>query len=147
MCESLVGVPLVSEEALDCFLSAFFDHSLPKAEWTHAAHVALAAYLLYSEDVAVVLPKVRQAIRTYNEAVGGSNTESSGYHETLTVFWLKVVSKKLQELNAETRFDAVRGAVTAYGEKRALHAEYYSSDIVRDSVARRQWIEPDLQPL
>ena len=25
----------------------------------------------------------------YNEAVGGKNTETSGYHETITVFWIK----------------------------------------------------------
>jgi hypothetical protein len=148
MSETLPSYFLISEEALDRFLARFFDHSLPKAEWNHAAHVAMAAYVLYDSDVATALPKVRKAIRAYIEASGGRNTENNGYHETLTVFWLKVVSAKLRELQATSRLDAVRGAVAAYGEARRLHTLYYSQDLhAADTVARQQWVEPDLRPI
>jgi hypothetical protein len=135
---------LFSGETLEKFLAAFFDRSLPKAEWTHAAHIALAAYVLYDADIETVLPRVRTAIRGYNEAVGGKNTDTSGYHETLTVFWLKVVAEKLEQLRPGSRLDAARGAVAAYGEARTLSALYYSTDIVNDALARREWVEPDL---
>jgi len=82
---------LESEEALDRFLTTFFNQSLPKAEWGHTAHVAMAASLLYGSDVETVLPRVRQALRTYIEALGGRNDDECGYHETLTVFWLKAI--------------------------------------------------------
>jgi hypothetical protein len=138
---------LDTEEKLDAFLDQFFGCALPKAEWTHAAHVTLAASLLHESDVNTVLPKVRHAIRSHNEAVGTQNNDSSGYHETLTIFWLRVVAGKLSEAQAASRLDAVRCAVAAYGEERALHKLYYSIDIVKDATARREWVEPDLQGL
>ena len=138
---------LDSEETIDLFLHAFFHHTLPKAQWTHAAHVTLAASLLHSAEFATVLPQVRNAIRSYNEAVGTLNTDTSGYHETLTVFWLRVVAQRLALLPASSRLEAVRAVVEAFGEQRALHKLYYSDDIVADTAARRVWVEPDLQPL
>jgi hypothetical protein len=148
MNEALPNDFLASEEALDHFMHSFFDHSLPKAEWNHAGHVAMAAYLLYDSDVDAALPKVRKAIRTYIEATGGRNTASNGYHETLTVFWMRVVAAKLRELQAASRLEAVRGVVAAYGEARRLHTLYYSHDLhAADAVARRQWVEPDLRQI
>jgi len=138
---------LLSEESIDRFLGAFFDHTLAKAEWTHSAHVTLAAALLYESEVASVLPRVRRAIWSYNEAVGTRNTDTSGYHETLTIFWLRVVEQKLFQLQAGSRLEGVRGVVAAYGEERALHKLYYSTDMVNDTAARREWMEPDLLTL
>ena len=148
MIDTLPNDFLASEETLDRYLGRFFDHSLPKAEWNHAGHVAMAAYVLYDSDVEAALPKLREAIRAFIEASGGKNTASSGYHETLTVFWLKVVAAKMRELQAASRLDAVRGVVAAYGEARRLHTLYYSHDLhAADTVARRQWVEPDLRPI
>ena len=138
---------LDSEETIDLFLHEFFHHTLPKAQWTHAAHVTLAASLLHSAECATVLPQVRNSIRSYNEAVGTRNTATSGYHETLTVFWLRVVSQRLDLLPASSRLEAVRAVVDAFGDERALHKAYYSDNIVANPTARRAWVEPDLQPL
>ena len=138
---------LVSEQSLDRFLEAFFSHTLPKAQWTHAAHVTLAACLLHESDVPSVLPVVRTAISSYNISVGTENSATSGYHETLTVFWLKVVAQSLRSSPAASRLHAVRSVVAAFGEQRALHRHYYSTDIVNNTAARQAWVEPDLQPL
>ena len=109
---------LDSEETIDLFLHAFFHHTLPKAQWTHAAHVTLAASLLHSAEFATVLPQVRNAIRSYNEAVGTRNTDTSGYHETLTVFWLRVVAQTAStSCTASSRLEAVRAVVDAFGER------------------------------
>jgi hypothetical protein len=138
---------LESEEALDRFLTTFFNQSLPKAEWGHTAHVAMAASLLYGSDVETVLPRVRQALRTYIEALGGRNDDECGYHETLTVFWLKAISAKLRELRPASRLEAARDAVAAFGEARKLHTRYYSQDLNSDLAARRGWVEPDLRAI
>jgi len=136
---------LASEEALERFFAAFFDFSLPRAEWSHGAHVALAAYLLYDSDVPTVLPKVRQALSTYIEACGGRNADDTGYHETLTVFWLKVISRKVREEWFDSRLEAVRSMVAVYGEARELATQYYSYDLKSDTLSRKQWVEPDLR--
>jgi hypothetical protein len=138
---------LDSEENLAAFLAAFEGHTLPKTAFTHAAHATVAACYLHTSDAATVLPKIRAAIRSFNESVGGANTETAGYHETLTVFWLRIVDRLLSEKSPASRLQAARLAVANFGEGRGLHTAYYSGDIVNNRIARRQWIEPDLQPL
>jgi hypothetical protein len=141
---------LVTPEALDLFLRGFEDRTLPKSEWTHGAHVAAAACYLFDSDfaaLAVVLPLMRTRISAYNLAVGGANTPTSGYHETLTRFWLILVADLLRRQPVESKLAAARKALAAFGEQRSLHARYYSGDLVKDSAARHSWREPDLLPL
>lgn len=138
---------LSTEAALDAFLKGFEEGTLDKREWTHGAHVAAAAFYLFDSNAEAALPVMRQRIRAFNEAVGGQNTETSGYHETLTRFWLLVVEKHLRESGPESRLEAARRAVERFGEERGLHALYYSGDVVKDTAARREWRSPDLQTL
>lgn len=138
---------LATHEAFDSFLRGFEDGTLPKSEWTHSAHVAAAASYLFGSNFETVLPLMRVRISAYNLAVGGANTPTSGYHETLTHFWLVIVADLLHRERPESRLAAARQAVAAFGEARTLHALYYSSDVVKDSAARQTWHEPDLLPL
>jgi hypothetical protein len=138
---------LASPEALESFLRGFEECTLHKSEWTHGAHVAAAGVYLYDSrdfDITPVLPLVRDRIRAFNISVGGANTATSGYHETLTRFWLLIVSKHLKSNPPISRLDAARKAVAAFGEQRALHAQYYSGDVVKDTTARKSWRSPDL---
>ena len=41
----------------------------------------------------------------------------------------------------------VRAAVAEFGEKRKLHADYYSFDVVGSDEARARWVAPDLRAL
>jgi hypothetical protein len=137
---------LATTEALDTFLRAFEACALDKSEWTNAAHVAAAASYLHGSSYETVLPLIRTRIQSFNVSVGGQNTATSGYHETLTRFWLRIVESLLHEHQPATHLEAAKLAVTTYGEQRALHTEYYSGDVVKDSTARLGWREPDLQP-
>jgi hypothetical protein len=52
--------------------------TLPRAEWTHEAHLAATIYLLTRRpdiDLDTVLPGI---IRAYNESVGGVNDDTQG---------------------------------------------------------------------
>ena len=66
------------------------DRSLPKAEWTHAGHFAAAFWVLRrpNMDAARDLPGL---IRAYNEATGVHNTDTTGYHETITLASLRAL--------------------------------------------------------
>jgi hypothetical protein len=68
--------------------SAFCDCSLPKAQWTHEAHLRVGLWhlLAYSTDEALEMMRAR--ITAYNVACGVGNTDSSGYHETITRFFV-----------------------------------------------------------
>ena len=58
--------------------------SLPRVEWTHEAHLATTAYLLLRRPKIDLDAELPDLIRRYNESVGGVNSDSEGYHETIT---------------------------------------------------------------
>jgi hypothetical protein len=137
---------LASARAFDSFAAAWETGALPKSEWTHAAHVAMAArqYALHGGDS---LDRMRIGICRFNLAVGTANTKSSGYHETLTRFWMEIVARVLTNaaLDNQDPWPAARVAVDELGHRRGLHTSYYSFDVVGCTEARRVWIAPDLE--
>ncbi len=70
-----------------------------------------------------------------------ANTDSSGYHETLTRFWLGIVAKDLE--GATDAFEGACQAVSKLGGQGDLFKLYYSFDVVGNAAARRSWIAPD----
>lgn len=131
---------LASPAAFRAFIDAWERGTLPKAEWTHAAHVAVAAcYRVRHGDAA--LARTRQGIVRYNTAVGTPNTDASGYHETLTRFWSGMIALEVEGIDEE--WQAARVAVERYGGDSRLHTQYYAADIVRSVEARRGWVPPD----
>lgn len=132
---------LASGPAFAAFIEAWELGTLPKSAWTHAAHVAVAACYRVRHGRGA-LARTREGIRRYNTAVGTPNTDSSGYHETLTRFWSGVIAAAVEGLDDE--WHAARVAVDRFGEDRQLHTLYYAGDIVRSVEARRGWVAPDL---
>jgi hypothetical protein len=133
-----------TEESLDSFLAAFENGTWPVEEWKHKHHLVMAAcyVVTYGRDEA--LNRARLNIPKYNEAQGGKNTDDSGYHETLTVFWIDVVASAIPK--DSPRAEAVRRVVEALAPKRDLWRDYYSFDVVKSREARRAYIAPDLTP-
>lgn len=67
--------------------------TLPRAEWTHTAHVLAAVDLVRRHGGPGALRRLRHAIPRYNEANGTPNTDHGGYHDTLTVFYTWAVGR------------------------------------------------------
>jgi len=138
---------LADDAALDAFIAAWRAGTLPRPEWTHAAHVGVCAWHAWGGvPLDDVFAAMKRGIIAYNEAVGTANTATSGYHETLTRFWAQVIVDHLRAAAAATRLDAVRSAVAAFGAARALHGAHYSFDVVADRRARAEWVPPDRPP-
>ena len=125
-----------------------FTATLPRTEWTHAAHFAAALWLMRYRpelDAAETIPGL---IRAYNESVGRTNDDSGGYHETITQASLRALRGVL---------DAYPPDVPVYTIVNALMAsnlanpnwllEYWSQPRLMSVEARRAWLEPDLKPL
>src|SRR5579884_2250227 len=62
--------------------------TLPRAEWTHEAHLAATTYLLLRHPEIDLDEKLPSIIRRYNESVGGVNSDTEGYHDTITRVFL-----------------------------------------------------------
>jgi hypothetical protein len=90
-------------------------------------------------DPAAALEHLRTAIRSYNESVGTANTDTDGYHETITRYYVGAV--------AAVR-DLPLADVLAHPTcSRTAALDHWSRDLLFSVDARRHWIEPDLHPL
>jgi hypothetical protein len=136
-----------NEDEIDTFVAAFESGTLPKARWTHAAHLLTGACYVHSYGESDAIDRMRRKVSAYNVAVGGQNTETGGYHETITVFWIKVLAKFLREHPVMTRAEFARLAVGEFAEQRDYFRRYYEFDVVKSTEARRVWVAPGLQRL
>ena len=134
---------LESEFQLQRFAEAWKAGKLPKAEWTHAAHVAMAAYFAVDHAAEATFAMMKAGILHHNASVGTPNTEDNGYHETLTRFWSSEIGEFVRAGRYTSRWEAVRAAVSAFGADRDRFRRFYSFDVVRDQRARREWVAPD----
>jgi len=141
---SAIPLRMKNDVDLDEFLTEFEVGSLSKREWTHAAHLGVATcYLLsYSDDETLNL--LRRRIRFLNDCHGTLNSKDSGYHETLTRFWLLVLRSFLNALPRGTpRVRAVEQVIVAFAERKNLYEIYYTFDVAKSQAARESWIPPD----
>jgi hypothetical protein len=135
---------LESEAGLHRFVEAWKAGQLPKREWTHAAHVGVAAYFAFDHAAEATFAIMKTGILHHNTSVGTANTEDHGYHETLTRFWAGEIGEFVRARRFGSRLEAVRAAVLEFGENRDRFRMFYSFDVVRDRRARREWVAPDL---
>jgi hypothetical protein len=140
--------PYHSFEEIESFIVAFEARSLPKLNWTHQAHLIVALWYNLRHKADEALDIVRDHIKRYNEAVGTLNTENSGYHETITVFYMWAVRRFIAEASPETSLvELANRLISGKCAARSFPFEYYSRDLLLSSEARMQWIEPDLKTL
>jgi hypothetical protein len=127
--------------SLQRLLTGFEDGTWPIAEWHHTAHLAVCScYVLDGPDA---MDRLRVRIASYNECQGGKNTPESGYHETLTRFWVEVVRDAIDSLpDGLSRLEVAQRIVAAFGHRRDLFREYYVFDVVGSREARAGWIPP-----
>jgi len=128
-------------------LRRFHDCTLPRDEWTHAAHLTVALWHLLEYDWSEAVSRVRLGIQSYNAAHGIRTTPTGGYHETLTLFWMRRVRTFLEEDRNEARsLVALANDLGAALDSR-LPLEYYTRERLFSSEARAGWVEPDLKSL
>ena len=121
---------------------------LPKPEWTHEAHLATTTYLLLKHpeiDLDTALPGL---IRAYNESVGGVNSDSEGYHDTITRAYLHGVRLFLSEADRTAPIhDLVNDLLHSPMGQRNWPLRFWSKERLMSVEARRGFVEPDLAAL
>ncbi len=136
-----------SDAEVATLTARLLDHSLPKAEWTHAAHLSATLRLVRTRNDGLErdMPGI---IQTYNVAVGGVNDDHNGYHETITQAYLAAIRAFVAALPAGTSDGeaCARLLATPMGDKDWPLA-FWSRERLFSVAARRGWVEPDLGPV
>ena len=122
--------------------------TLPRPEWTHEAHLVATTYLLTRRpdiDIDLALPGF---IRAYNESVGGVNSDSEGYHETITRMFLHGVRLFLAEADPrEPLHELVNELLRSPMGRRDWPLRFYTPQRLFSVEARRKFIPPDIAAL
>jgi hypothetical protein len=121
--------------------------TLPRLEWTHEAHLAATACLILEYPDFLPERDLPGTIARYNEAVGGVNDDTQGYHETITQFYIGAVRVHLAECRESTLADRVNALLASHRGTRDYPLRFFSPDLLFSVAARRGFVEPDLSPL
>ena len=90
--------------------NALINKTLPKSEWTHHAHLQTGLWHVLHHDAATAMNLMRERIRAYNLCTGVANTDTTGYHETITCFYLIVIRAFTQKCPPDMDIDALAAA-------------------------------------
>jgi len=122
--------------------------TLPKAQWTHAAHFVATLYLLHAHPELVLERDLPGIIARYNEASGTPNTDGGGYHETITQLYIRAIRGFVARQPAGLPlFELCNRLLASPIADRGYPFAYYSRDRLFSIAARRRWVEPDIAPL
>ena len=122
--------------------------SLPKEKWTHEAHFVMALWYCSHLPIPLAIQSIRHGIKKYNVSIGGANTDDSGYHETITVFYTRIIINYLLKKNTPQNFeDKLAGLFQQPFLAKDFPLQYYSKTLLMSKDARKKWIAPDIQSL
>jgi hypothetical protein len=141
-------VPYDSEAEIMEVVDGFRNRTLPAPRWTHQAHLTVGLWHVLNRPADTVLDEIRRGIIAYNEAVGTPNSDTRGYHETVTAFYVWAIRRYLREAAARPALLELtnRLLVSPFASK-SYPFEFYSRERLLSVDARHAWLGPDLRPL
>lgn len=132
-----------SSEDLAQLVVGFETATLPAQEWTHEKHLAMAMWYLHHYDVEDATIRIRSGIIHYNLAQGNQNTVQSGYHETITLFWIDLIKHYLHQ-HPGVLSDVLQGFLNSSWSDKNILFNYYTQEFLFSPRARARWVPPDL---
>ena len=133
-----------SDAEIERIGEGLLERRLPRSNWTHEAHLAATTYLLlrrHDVDLDRELPDI---IRRYNESVGGVNSDTEGYHETITRTYLHGVRLFLGEAdNGDPLYELVNELLLSPMGKRDWPLRFYSRERLFSVETRRNFLAPE----
>ena len=138
---------LISTKKAYNYVRRLEDCTLPKDEWTHEVHLMVGLYMVLKYKNAAYAA-MKERIWRYNEIQGKGN-DGTGFHATLTVFWLWAVKQFCDEKGI-SEFDEIAVDELLFYEplsKRKMVEEYYHPAILMSPFARREFDFADLKDM
>ena len=129
-------------------LAVRFDAAaIAKADWTHETHLAMGAWHVSRFGPEEALEHLRARIRALNDVHHTLNSDTSGYHETITRAYVRLIADFLRARPVEEIDASVAAMLASTLGARDVLMRHYSKSVLFSVAARRGWVEPDLRPL
>lgn len=121
--------------------------TLPRAAWTHEAHLGACLWLLSERPDIDVDAEIAGIIIRFNESVGGVNDDTQGYHHSITRAYVAGVRLFLSETDEAGLAARVNAMLMSDVGRRDWPLRFYSRELLFSVPARRGFVAPDLAPL
>jgi hypothetical protein len=93
------------------------------------------------------LSRLREGIRRLNDSHGTPNSETRGYHETITRAYVTLIAGYLTGCNGQPLATSVGSLLESPLAGKDYLLRFYSKDRLMSREARAAWVEPDLRDL
>lgn len=131
------------------FLSRFEATSLPYDEWTHRAHLKVAFLYLRDLPFEAALQKIRAGIQAFNAARNVPEGPTSGYNETTTVAFVRLVAATIAAYGAVFPTPDADSFCDTHPQLLSKHILrlFYSPERRGHPDAKTRFVEPDIASL
>lgn len=133
-----------SLDEIEAVVRGFESCELQPSEFTHAAHLTVALWYLSRLGAPEATARMRAGLYRFLNHHGLGNGK---YNETITLFWIKVIRKFLDDADAKGSLADIANQMIASFSSSQLVFDYYSRERVFSEEAKGGWVEPDLKPL
>lgn len=121
------------------------DQTLPADRFHHREHLLATAYLMRCRPQMDLRQELPDIIRRFNLAKGGKNTEDSGYHQTITLFYIAALERLFSSRPKHELAQLCKVMLASPLACKDFPLRFYSRELLFSKEARRVWIAPDLQ--
>ncbi len=144
---ALTEAPFATDADVRAVLDAVADGTLPRSAWNHRAHLTVALSIGRAVPASEALDTARATILGFNAKAGIESTPDSGYHETITAFYMQVVALHVARNPAPPSLRDDSNSFFEQWGRRDLPMQHYSNTLLFSRQARASHVPPDLQPL
>ncbi len=139
-----MSTAFINDAQVEHIAKGFLNANLPKAEWTHPAHFAALLWILRYRPDLNPEKDMPGLIRAYNLATGTENSDSSGYHETITLASITatraVLARHASDMSLHTILNQIMDS--SLGKSNWL-LTHWLRETLFSVAARRNWVAPD----
>ncbi len=130
---------------IDALISDFEHSAVSRDRWTHIAHLVIAVvYLRKYASIDVALNALKPMILALNASNGVENTETNGYHHSVTKFMLIAVDMLMGN---ETLYEDVETVLASELRSGKFPFYFYSHQCLGSIECRKEWVNPDLRDI
>ena len=135
-------------EEIKTLVDQFVTKTLAAKAWTHNAHLTVGLWYVSKygrQEASIQMPNL---IRKYNESLGNVNSDTSGYHETITQYWVWLLDCYWQQVQEKMSLVNACNFLlsSSYGNPSSF-LTFYSKSLIFSTEARLTFVEPDLRQL
>jgi hypothetical protein len=128
-------------------VEGFRNHSLPKEKWTHEAHITTAIWFIMHRDSFDALCRIKSGIISYNLSTGSENNGTNGYHETITIFWWKLLTLFIEKQGSLAYDQMCNSFLESIYNRKDIVFDFYSKELLMSGMARAMYVAPDIKQI